>query len=73
MIYIAGAFDLFHAGHVSFLKKCRELGSYIVVGLHDDVVVNRYKGSNHPIMNLQERVMSVLACRVNVLLTNNNA
>ena len=27
-------------------------------------VVNRYKGSNHPIMNLHERVLSVLACRV---------
>ena len=26
--------------------------------------VNRYKGSNYPIMNLQERVLSVLACRV---------
>lgn len=64
MVYVAGAFDLFHAGHVCFLEKCRELGSYVVVGLHDDWVVNQYKGSNHPIMNLQERVMSVLACRV---------
>ncbi len=27
-------------------------------------IVNRYKGSNHPIMNLNERVLSVLACRV---------
>lgn len=27
-------------------------------------VVNRYKGENHPIMNLQERVLSVLALKV---------
>lgn len=27
-------------------------------------VVNRYKGDNHPIMNLQERVLSVLALKV---------
>ena len=26
--------------------------------------VNRYKGANFPIMNLHERVLSVLACRV---------
>lgn len=64
MVYVAGAFDLFHTGHVSFLEKCLELGNYIVVGLHDDFVVNHYKGSNHPIMNLQERAMGVLACRV---------
>ena len=64
MVYVAGAFDLFHAGHVSFLRKCLELGDYLVVGLHEDSVVNCYKGSNHPIMNLQERVMGVLACKV---------
>lgn len=26
--------------------------------------VNRYKGKNYPIMNLHERTLSVLACRV---------
>lgn len=69
MVYVAGAFDLFHAGHVCLLEKCYELGNYVVVGIHDDSVVNRYKGSNHPIMNLQERVLSVLACRVSVWVT----
>ena len=28
--------------------------------------VNHYKGKNYPIMNLQERVLSVLACKVGV-------
>ena len=31
-------------------------------------VVNRYKGSNYPIMNLHERTLSVLACKVSVSL-----
>lgn len=35
----------------------------MIVGLHTDPVVNRYKGSNYPIMNLHERVLSVLACK----------
>ena len=64
VVYAAGAFDLFHVGHVDFLEKCAELGTFIIIGLHNDWVVNRYKGKNYPIMNLQERVLSVLACKV---------
>ncbi|CAF1008234.1 unnamed protein product [Rotaria sordida] len=63
VIYTAGAFDLFHVGHVDFLEKAKTFGDYLIVGIHSDRVVNQYKGSNHPIMNLHERVLSVLACR----------
>ncbi|XP_070580818.1 ethanolamine-phosphate cytidylyltransferase-like isoform X2 [Ptychodera flava] len=63
VVYVAGAFDLFHVGHIDFLEKVRQLGEYVIVGLHTDQVVNRYKGSNYPIMNLHERVLSVLACK----------
>jgi len=31
------------------------------VGLHTDQEVNRYRGTNHPIMNINERTLSVLA------------
>ncbi|XP_017853992.1 ethanolamine-phosphate cytidylyltransferase isoform X1 [Drosophila busckii] len=61
--YAAGAFDLFHVGHLDFLEKARKLCDYLIVGLHTDPVVNSYKGSNYPIMNLHERVLSVLACK----------
>lgn len=63
IVYVAGAFDLFHVGHLDFLEKAREFGDYLIVGLHTDPVVNRYKGKNYPIMNLHERVLSVLACK----------
>lgn len=63
IIYAPGAFDLFHVGLLDFLEKAKEHGQYLIVGLHTDEVVNRYKGSNFPIMNLHERVLSVLACR----------
>ena len=33
------------------------------MGVLEDAVVNMIKGSNFPIMNLHERVLSVLACR----------
>lgn len=64
IVYVAGAFDLFHIGHLDFLEKASALGDYLIVGLHTDPVVNHYKGGNYPIMNLHERVLSVLACKV---------
>ena len=38
------------------------LNTGILFPLHQ--VVNKYKGSNYPIMNLHERVLNVLACKV---------
>lgn len=63
IVYVAGAFDLCHCGHVDFLEKAKAEGDYLIVGLHSDNVVNQYKGSNFPIMNLQERIMNVLMYR----------
>uniref|UniRef100_A0A671E5Z9 Ethanolamine-phosphate cytidylyltransferase n=1 Tax=Rhinolophus ferrumequinum TaxID=59479 RepID=A0A671E5Z9_RHIFE len=65
IIYVAGAFDLFHIGHVDFLEKVHGLAErpYVIAGLHFDQEVNHYKGKNYPIMNLHERTLSVLACR----------
>lgn len=65
IIYVAGAFDLFHIGHLDFLEKVHSLAlnPYIIVGLHFDQEVNHYKGKNYPIMNVHERTLSVLACR----------
>lgn len=67
VVYVAGAFDLFHVGHLDFLEAASKHGDYLIVGLHTDPVVNRYKGSNYPIMNLHERVLSVLACKVGTI------
>lgn len=63
VVYIDGAFDLFNVGHASTLKKARELGTYLIVGIHDDETVNQLKGSNYPIMNLHERVLNVCSCK----------
>ncbi|XP_063817287.1 ethanolamine-phosphate cytidylyltransferase isoform X2 [Pseudophryne corroboree] len=65
IIYVAGAFDLFHIGHIDFLEKVHSLAQkpYVIVGLHFDQEVNHYKRKNYPIMNIHERTLSVLACR----------
>jgi ethanolamine-phosphate cytidylyltransferase len=63
VVYVDGAFDIFHIGHIELLRKAKELGSHLIVGLHDDKTINEYKGRNYPIMNLHERVLGILSCR----------
>ncbi|KAM0941120.1 putative ethanolamine-phosphate cytidylyltransferase [Dioscorea sansibarensis] len=63
IVYIDGAFDLFHAGHVEILRLARALGDFLLVGIHTDQTVSATRGTHRPIMNLHERSLSVLACR----------
>lgn len=63
IVYVSGVFDLFHIGHIDFLEKAKAMGTYLIVGVLTDKLSNEMKGSNWPIMNLHERVLSVLSCR----------
>jgi cytidyltransferase-like protein len=53
--------DLFHYGHVELLRRARELGDELVVGVHSDDTVASYK--RRPLMTMDERVRVVEACR----------
>lgn len=63
VIYVDGAFDILHIGHIEILKKAKELGDFVYVGVHDDMTINHHRGRNYPILNLQERVFNLLALR----------
>ncbi|CAH1449520.1 unnamed protein product [Lactuca virosa] len=63
VVYIDGAFDLFHAGHVEILKSARQLGDFLLVGIYTDQIVSEQRGTHFPLMHLHERSLSVLACR----------
>jgi glycerol-3-phosphate cytidylyltransferase len=60
-IYTGGTFDLFHSGHVNFLKSCSELGR-VIVSLNTDEFIETYKGKA-PIASYHEREAVLLACR----------
>jgi glycerol-3-phosphate cytidylyltransferase len=60
-IYTGGTFDLFHAGHVEFLRRCAELGS-VTVSLNEDEFIEKYKGKR-PVISYQEREAVLLGCR----------
>ena len=53
--------DLFHYGHVNFLRQARKHGDYLLVGVHADETVMVYKPQ--PILSMEERVASVEGCR----------
>ena len=40
VIYIDGDFDMLHNGHLEALKKAKEMGDFLYVGIHDDNIVN---------------------------------
>lgn len=63
VVYIAGAWDMFHAGHIETLEKAKKCGDYLIVGVHNDQDVNTRYGMNLPILSLHERVLSVLGCK----------
>ena len=43
--------------------------AFVVVGVHDDEVINMWKGVNYPIMNIFERGLCVLQCKVSCACT----
>jgi rfaE bifunctional protein nucleotidyltransferase chain/domain len=62
-VFTNGCFDLFHYGHVDFLRRCRGLGSKLIVGLNTDASIRRLKGSQRPIIAEHWRQDIVAACR----------
>ena len=58
-----GCFDIFHAGHVSYLELARELGDILVVGVNDDETVRDLKGVGRPINHIDDRVKVLSSIR----------
>ena len=71
-VYTGGTFDLFHKGHVNFLRQCKEIGDYVVVSLNTDEFIYRYKGA-YPVINYNDRRDVLLSCRyVDEVIPNEN-
>lgn len=64
IVFTNGCFDILHAGHVFYLKKAKELGDILVVGVNSDLSVKRLKGEERPINPLAERMFILSALEV---------
>jgi rfaE bifunctional protein nucleotidyltransferase chain/domain len=64
IVFTNGVFDILHAGHVTYLKGARELGSRLIVGVNADASVRMLgKGPNRPINDEASRKLVLEALR----------
>ena len=61
-IFMDGAFDMMHYGHVNAFRLGRSLGTNLVVGVNSDNSITECKGGA-PLMNDKERLTMVKACK----------
>ncbi len=61
VVFTNGIFDLLHAGHIEFLRRARELGDVLVVGVNSDRTTQRLKGTNRPVNSEEDRLALVRA------------
>lgn len=60
-IFMDGAFDLLHFGHMNAFRLARSLGTHLVVGVNSDESITQCKGA--PLMSDNERLTMVSACK----------
>jgi len=60
--FTAGAFDLFHAGHVLMLKECKNMCDFLIVGLQTNPKIDRPE-KNKPVQSIVERQIVLNSCR----------
>ncbi len=64
IVFTNGCFDILHRGHVEYLYAARALGDRLVVGVNTDASVTRLKGSDRPVVPLDDRmyILAGLGC-----------
>lgn len=60
-ILTCGTFDLFHIGHVNMLKRAKDMGDYLVVGISSDKCNNEKKKKS--IISEKDRYNIVKSCK----------
>lgn len=63
LVFTNGCFDIIHAGHIDLLKRARDLGDRLVVGVNSDASIRRLKGPERPFIPQQDRVAILQALR----------
>jgi rfaE bifunctional protein nucleotidyltransferase chain/domain len=56
VVIVTGCFDLLTRSHVEFLKRAKESGDVLVVGIEDDTRVRAFKGPLRPVNTVSQRV-----------------
>lgn len=60
-VYTDMAADMFHIGHLNLIKRAKEFGDYLIVGVHSDEDISSYKRS--PVIAEEDRYEIIRSCR----------
>jgi D-sedoheptulose 7-phosphate isomerase len=55
VVFTNGCFDILHPGHVDLLRRAREMGSKLIVGINSDESIKKIKGATRPFLNENDR------------------
>ncbi|MDR2639198.1 MAG: D-glycero-beta-D-manno-heptose-7-phosphate kinase [Helicobacteraceae bacterium] len=61
IVFTNGCFDLLHRGHVEYLRKSREQGDLLIVGLNGDKSARALKGESRPVVSEEDRAYMLAA------------
>lgn len=61
IVFTNGCFDILHSGHIKLLKKAKELGDVLILGINKDKSIKKLKGKGRPIMNEKQRIEIISA------------
>ncbi|MDR3112399.1 MAG: LicD family protein [Elusimicrobiota bacterium] len=60
--YTAGAFDMFHIGHLNLLRESKKNCNRLIVGVTTDELITKTK-NKHPVVPYKDRAAIVRACK----------
>ena len=55
VVFTNGCFDIIHPGHIDLLRRARDLGTKLIVGINSDESVRVIKGDEKPYVNQNDR------------------
>ncbi|MCD9188071.1 MAG: D-glycero-beta-D-manno-heptose 1-phosphate adenylyltransferase [Pyrinomonadaceae bacterium] len=55
IVFTNGCFDILHPGHLDLLKRAKELGDKLIVGINSDDSIKKIKGFERPFINQNDR------------------
>ena len=62
IVFTCGVFDLYHIGHLNFLKESKSYGDKLIVGVNTDEFTLSYK-KKMPIMSFEQRIEIINSCK----------
>ena len=62
IIVTAGDYDILNNEDLRFLKKCRNLGDWLIVGLHSDIIVHLATNNLHNNYDSRQELLLGLKC-----------